>query len=226
MKILAVALGAALVVFATSCGVASSGPLAQASATGSENGPVLDAPPVDPSIWEDPLGKNAMSVASVADANLSYTADEPLVTEGLKTVVATNEGVPSEERQIAWVYDSEVVQSQFIIVEGLADASAAQDELEATGKAEPACTPVTPEDSSEGIGEGVRCIPEGLSLVSVRGGTLALLIEGPEVTSVTWVQPTETSGTVNIDDPGLQVMIAGPAKTLAADEALSLAEEV
>lgn len=218
-----------LVLLLAACGTREAN-TSSASTRGSDVGEayVEGGPPVDPGIWKNPLGDDGVQVSSVSEANLVYSPAVPDELDDARSIVATkaSEAEPAF-RKIAWVFD-DAKYGPFFVQEEIAEAVAAQSELEAMGTATPGCTPITPEDPEGDATSGTRCISEGFSLVEIRDGISALLVQGPEVTSVTWVEPVSSSDQDALDsfrNPGLLIAVVGPSSTFSGEFAVEVASK-
>jgi hypothetical protein len=201
----------------------------QTTATESSSAP-FGAPPVPAELWTNPLGATGEQVASVSSAALQYSVLDPTDQIGSPDSILVSDPaqVDQAERQIAWVYSDGKYESQFFILERAVEAKAAQAEYESLGKATPGCSSVTVTIAGTEAG-GIECNSDAFSLVSLPGGIEALLAAGPEVTSLTWVEPliAKDSDTFSkFVDPGLEVKIMGPASTLSSDEATAIASSL
>jgi hypothetical protein len=137
----------------------------------------------------------------------------------------SEEETDAQHRKIAWVYDDPKY-GQFFVVEEVTEAAAAQGELEGMGTAKPGCSPVAVTEPAGEVTTGTHCINEGFSLVKIRDDVTALLVEGPQVTSVTWIQAVDKDDVQSLSsfsDPGLMIAILGPTASFSPAAAISVA---
>ncbi|MEO8291637.1 MAG: hypothetical protein ABI635_00745 [Actinomycetota bacterium] len=227
-KLTTIGLAAAIVTLAACADQAPGAGQGEASATETATvaAPFGEGPPIDPAIWKEPLGPGATEIASEDGAELAF---DPISPDGIGDangifVTAADEQTKLSERQIAWAFDIARFGGPLFVQEELVAGEAAQRELTGMGTASPGCTTVAPTEESPGE---LHCINEGFSLGKLSDGTEALLVEGPQATSVTWLEvATGVDDSSEVLGPAVMVMVVGPSLSFTTDRAIEAANAI
>lgn len=199
----------------------------QASSTGPGGGGAPAATQID---WDVPIVAGA-PVDAPGEAVLAFAPDDPPPLEGLTGIVATEPSHgPRAFNEIAWVYRHPDYGS-FAIVERLEIATAWRSDARAMADEKPGCVSTTPDAGfGEGAGPGIDCTFGERSWVAVADGSDAFLFEGPQVTSIEWVQVADVVEPSALDAFGahrqeveLLVTVMGPSSSFTADAAVTIA---
>ena len=189
--------------------------------------------------WDEPI-LNGIEIGTedVSSAGLMFT---PIVPEGLGDpvrIVVTPpdqiaEAVPIH-RQIAWIYDDLAI-GRFVVMEALGEGKAIEREQADIADQEPGCRtfPATEEDEDalgEGAGPRIECHYGNNTLLTVRDGYEALLLEGQTRTALEWVEPLDPEDAEAVKDlfvsPALLMVVIGPASEVSGQEAISIAQKI
>ncbi len=148
--------------------------------------------------WDEPLADDVPVPSEAAAAELLPFS--PIVPEGISPppliVVTDPAGTPESDRVMALIY-THIEHGRFWIIEGVSQATEAKFQSIVDNCADPTS----------------GCASKA-SLVEIRDGITALLLEGPVTTALQW------------QDEGVTFDILGPFETFTAEEALSLANEL
>ena len=187
-------------------------------------------PPVD---WENPV-YNGVEIGSVADAKLQFSPDVPDGLGPAERLVVTPGNESDLGREIGWVYDDPDY-GRFVVLERVADGPLTEAEHESLAAASPGCRtlPATEEDEEKfgkGAGPTIECNYGDASLVSVRGGTRAILIVGEISTALVWIEPLDFESVAayetKFEHPALEITVMGPIAEFQPSEALAIAEKI
>jgi hypothetical protein len=152
----------------------------------------------------------------------------------MRIVVPSPGTVPVWQTEIDWVYDHSSY-GTFNLLQHAVERSTTEVEWAELASKTPGCVeiPATAEDEANlgaGVGPRIECHPTRYSLVTIRGGVLALLEQGDVTTVVSWLEDLKGPGIgamrERFTDPALEVVVIGPADSLSAEEALEIAENV
>lgn len=148
--------------------------------------------------WDEPLADGVPVPSEAAAAELLPFS--PIVPEGISPppiiVVTDPAGTPESDRVMALIY-THLGHGRFWIIESVSQATEAKFQSIVDNCADPTS----------------GCASKA-SLVEIRDGITALLLEGPVTTALQW------------QDEGVTFDILGPFETFTAEEAMSLANEV
>jgi hypothetical protein len=171
--------------------------------------------------WDLPIA-GSTPLSSATDADLAFEPTVPDILGTAEQIIATSPiHAPASDREIAWIYDDPTY-SRFAIIERLVDQSATLAEYNALASTSEGCTSLSG-------GSRVECHYGKRSMVKVRDGVSAFLLEGDVTTALHWLEPVDPSNKTafeRYEDPAVEVVVLGPAGTFTSDNAMEVANKV
>ena len=188
--------------------------------------------------WDQPLPGGVL-IADPAQASLAFAPDVPTglgAAEGIFATAGDYESVALHE--IAWVYNDPAY-GRFVVIERVAESQAWQTEIANLVAETPGCVTVpadqqTEKDFGAGAEPAIECHLGNRSVVTIRNGVTAFLLETDQVTSIEWLESLsaaranalERQFDTGVQNLAVQVVVVGLANELTADEAIAIAEKV
>jgi hypothetical protein len=225
-----------LLLLGAGCGPAVQASLNQAAVPDSSDR--FSRNPLPESFFEDPLANAGVPAAtpSAVEEQLPFQPNLPAqaLGEPLSVAVTPDSGTSDLASNAGWVYNS-AQYGRFVVLERVTTGGhAGRDLLFEFANAEGGCTTrsfTAEEQVRLGPtldGEHTTCVTDNSSVVKIRGGIEALLVQGPYETNLIWHQPlgdTDTGAFQGVEyELVREIRLVGPVDQFSSGQALEVAD--